>query len=149
MVLKVEYIAVDCPILDRCCLCIAMLGNTLTRMSVNLHPVEPTNGSVGGSDGSNSPQLSPRGSLCGEKQMSLTPLADMSTARCGVGTTVLNGQLVVLGKSSTKILSPMTIYHLKTLIYYNISFKYLELKFYGLIFLFVSFPEIWRSIWYF
>ena len=35
-----------------------------------------------------------------EKRCTLTPLATMSSARCGLGTAVLSGQLVAAGKFS-------------------------------------------------
>jgi len=90
-------------------MCIAILNDTLVRISIKFWPQVPNSGSVdsnspaGGDcvttavhEGLDSGDLDVSSSV--EKQCTLTPLAAMSSARCGLGTAVLNGQLVAVGR---------------------------------------------------
>jgi len=100
----------------RFCLVMAMLENTMVKLSLhfisglsNGHDAEPTehNALTNGTDVSptngvfrspeDSPDDSPRTSICGDKACSLTPLARMSVARCAVGAAVLDNKLLALG----------------------------------------------------
>ncbi|CAH1785499.1 unnamed protein product [Owenia fusiformis] len=75
---------------DKTLMCIAMLEDNLTVISIHLRANSDRSGA-------NSPVLgTPRdGSI--EKQTSLTPLAPMSSPRCSVGVCVYNGHLVAVG----------------------------------------------------
>ena len=76
-------------------MCVAMLADQLVTMSVHLVQSPSAHGSK-----ANSPLGSPKMSRsCSmEKQLSFTPLAPMSSARCGVGVAVISGKLVAMGE---------------------------------------------------
>jgi len=90
--------------------CIAILNDSLVRISVKFRAQLPAGGNVdsSGSAGDDSMQTVMREDRCDgdsdvgaidkRKRCSLTPLAAMSSARCGLGIAVLNGQLVAVGK---------------------------------------------------
>ena len=89
-------------------MCIAVLNDNLSSISIKFRP-QPTiaagvesNGQAGLSgamDGSRSPKHhESRSSSPLDKQCSLTLLVPMSSARCGLGTAVLGGRLIALGK---------------------------------------------------
>ena len=94
-----------------------MLEETLTVIHLKFRPYpqddpsstmdQPINGSGSGPivepgkrSGRNSPQNSPRQSVVLEKHVSLTPLTSMTQGRCSVGTAVVEGHLLVVGKCS-------------------------------------------------
>ena len=95
-------------------MCVAILSNVLVRISIKFRPQVPNGGSVdsnspAGADGVRSTVHEDRQSrdsgvvTCVDKQCTLTPLAAMSSARCGLGTAVLNAQLVAIGKLSHSV----------------------------------------------
>jgi influenza virus NS1A-binding protein len=91
---------------DKSFMCLAMLNDVLTRISIKFQPQNPSGLCVdspsvvaGQGNGTRSPK---REDLNGvpspiDKQCSLTPLAPMSSARCGLGAGVVNGQLIAVG----------------------------------------------------
>ena len=88
---------------DQTCFCLAMLEDRMTVLSLAFrpYPATPPSSVHGGGEGASSPKsLTPRGSLSQlfEKQCSLQPLATMENPRCALGTAVLDGKLVALGK---------------------------------------------------
>ena len=84
-------------------MCLAMLDDTVTRLSLTLRPIQQnanaqTNVYTNGVDATISPNDSPHGSVCGDKPCSLTPLAGMESGRCGMGLAVVEEQMIVVGK---------------------------------------------------
>jgi len=94
--------------------CIAVLNDSLVRISVKFRAQLPFGGNVDSSSsaGDNNVRNMEVEDCCdgisdvsgAEKRCSLTPLAAMSSARCGLGTTVLSGQLVAIGRLSQCVL---------------------------------------------
>jgi len=88
--------------------CIAILNDSLVRISVKFWPQSPTGGNADANSSASSDNVGAAanedcdaGDLdvsASEKQCSPIPLAVMSSARCGLGTAVLNGQLVAVGR---------------------------------------------------
>ena len=89
-------------------MCIAILNDSLVRISVKFRPQVPNGGNVNSSvpsgvdgirtavdEGRQKDDADGRSSV--EKQCTLIPLAAMSSARCGLGTAILNGHLVAVG----------------------------------------------------
>jgi len=93
-------------------MCIAVLNDVLTRISIKFRS-QPPGGTIspdfqsivtnGNADQHNGIAVAKKCESCGptDKQCSLTPLANMSSARCALGIGVLDGQLVALGKPSS------------------------------------------------
>ena len=88
-----------------------MLDDIVCTISLHLRSVPSSECSENGHDSSVSPQLSPHGSINGEKA-SLTPLSCMSTSRCGFGTAVHDGKIVALGIKTLPILIDSSCYSL-------------------------------------
>ena len=94
-------------------MCIANLGDTLASVSIKFRapPLFASNGGAVQSDGGRvSSCPSPTGAgeelrsvSPTEKQCSLTALAAMASARCGLGATALNGRLVALGNEGLEL----------------------------------------------
>jgi len=86
-------------------MCIAILNNSLVRISIKFRPQVPNCGAVALNDSAagdgirssvhDSHQV--RDADAVEKRCTLLPLATMSCARCGLGAAVLSGQLVAVG----------------------------------------------------
>jgi len=90
-------------------MCIAILNDKLVRISIKFRPQVPVDGTVdmngpAGSDGVRTAVCEDHENVDSDvsgsvdKQCTLTPLAVMSSPRCGLGVTVLNGQLIAVGK---------------------------------------------------
>jgi len=95
-------------------MCIAVLNDTVVRISIKFRPQVLNGGTVD----SNGPAagdgvrttVNEDGHIGDsdinssvEKRCTLTPLASMSSARCGLGTAVLGGQLVAVGRFSLSL----------------------------------------------
>jgi len=101
---------VDVVIAVKTFVCIALLSDNLVRISVKFRSQLPFGGNAdsNGLVGDDNMRNVMAEDCCDgdsdvsaiEKRCTLTPLAAMSSARCGLGTTVLSGQLVAAGKVS-------------------------------------------------
>lgn len=85
--------------------CIAILNDSLVRISVKFRAKLPSGGNDDSSGSTGDDCMMVEDCCDGdsdvvEKRCTLTPLAAMSSARCGLGTAVLNGQLVAVGRLS-------------------------------------------------
>jgi len=85
--------------------CIAILNDNLVRISVKFRAKLPSGGNDDSSGSAGDDCMMVEDCCDGdsdvvEKRCTLTPLAAMSSARCGLGTAVLNGQLVAVGRLS-------------------------------------------------
>ena len=82
-------------------MCLAMLDDTLTRLSLTLRTKHQQNGHTNGNSNEDdslvTPSDSPHSSICGDKQCGLTHLASMESARCGMGLGIINDNLAVIG----------------------------------------------------
>ena len=90
-------------------MCIAVLNDTLVRISIKFRPHVLNGVDSNGPAATDSVRTTAQedrqiGDLdinsSVEKRCTLTPLAAMSSARCGLGTAVLDGQLVAVGRFS-------------------------------------------------
>jgi len=97
-------------------MCIAILNDSLVRISIKFRPLVPNSVSVevnGLADGDDirtalnedheNGDLDVSSGSSVEKRRTLTVLASMSSARCGLGVAVLSGQLVAVGKLSQSV----------------------------------------------
>jgi len=85
--------------------CIALVNDSLLRISVKSRTQMPSDddidwsGSAAGDVvGVGVHECRREGEFVIQRRCSLCPLAAMSSARCGLGTAVLHGQLVAVGK---------------------------------------------------
>lgn len=85
-------------VVDKSFMCIAVLNDILASISIKLRPQKSAEPDGKLLETSSSPTREKKCPSPFESQCSLTPLAAMSSARCGLGAAVLGGRLIALGK---------------------------------------------------